>query len=144
MTRPSKQILAALLFCMSCWSAIWFASQWWERALATREYEQISPNGCYRVEQFRPFWVTLAMFHPYAHPDDSFPLIWFPTWESPAFFRLYDHRNGQLLGESRIYDLVKDGGPVYWGYRDHPRVTAAMMDIGPNAPDCIGDVPGQH
>ncbi|MFJ2482660.1 hypothetical protein ACIOWE_20525 [Pseudomonas sp. NPDC087598] len=73
----------------------------------------------------------------------SIPFKDFPYGEA-AFFRLYDQRTGQLLGESEIYDLVFDGGPLSWGFRELPRVSAAMIDIGPNAPDCIGDEPGQH
>ncbi|MDR9864412.1 hypothetical protein [Pseudomonas baetica] len=145
MTKPSKQIYAALLFCIASWSGLWVASQWWEKALAKPSGEaHISPHGCYRVQQFTPFWVLPAFFHPRAHPDDSVPLAWFPHWEIPAFFRLYDHRNGQLLGESGIYDLVHDGGPLSWGFSGVPSVSASMIEIGPNAPDCIGDEPGRH
>lgn len=142
MTKPSRQILAALFFCVGSWATLWAASQWWEKALATPSgAARISPNGCYRVQDFKPFWVLPGIFHPRPHPDETVPLAWFPRWEIPAFFRLYDQRNGQLLGESEIYDLVADGGPLSWGFRELPRVSAAMIDIGPNAPDCIGDEP---
>ncbi|WP_285415917.1 hypothetical protein [Pseudomonas sp. efr-133-TYG-5] len=123
-------------------AALWAASQWWEKALAKPSGAPIiSPNGCYRVQVFKPFWVLPGFFHPMSHPDEQEQTHWFVRWEVPAFFRLYDHRNGQLLGESAIYDLVSDGGPIDWGYRDDPNVSAVMINIGPNQPDCIGDEP---
>lgn len=78
-------------------------------------------------------------FHPQSPPDEPEQLEWFFSWESPAFFRLYDNRNGQLIGESAIYDLVNYGGPLSWGFS---RVSAGMIVIGPNLPDCIGDQQG--
>jgi len=55
---------------------------------------------------------------------------------------LYDNRNGQLIGESAIYDLVNYGGPVSWGFGSHPTVSVEMITIGTDLPDCIGNQPG--
>lgn len=124
-------------------AGLWAASQWWEKGLAHPVgTPEISPNGCYRVQQFQPFWLLPGLFHPKAFPDPEADVHWFVRWEIPAFFRLYDHRTGQLIGQSEIYDLVNAGGPLSWGWRDFPTVTAAMIEIGPNLPDCIGDQPG--
>ncbi|WP_325985494.1 hypothetical protein ABCR88_03815 [Pseudomonas sp. W17] len=125
-------------------ASLWPASQWWEKGLATaRGAPRISPNGCYRVQVFRPFWVLPGRFHTQYHPDPEQAPNENPHWELPAFFRLYDQRNDQWLGDSQIYDLVVDGGPLQWGMKGDPRVSAAMIDIGPNAPDCIGDQPAK-
>nr|BFD39491.1 hypothetical protein FFPRI1PSEUD_09900 [Pseudomonas sp. FFPRI_1] len=52
-----------------------------------------------------------------------------------------DPRNGRLLGESRVYDLADAGGALKWGFSTVPWVSAGMIQIGPNLPDGIGDVP---
>jgi hypothetical protein len=122
---------------------IWAASQWWERALATKLGADISPNGCYRFEDFKPFWVLPNIFHPMAHPDDVFEPDtvkpkWFPWWESPGFLRLYDNRTNALIAESNIYDFASAGGQLDWVGR---YVSAGMMFIGPIDPDCVADQP---
>lgn len=125
------------------WAGLWVASQWWEKGLAQPNgAPDISPYGCYRVQQFRPFWLLPGSFHPHPHPDDQMPTRWLVSWESPAFFRLYDNRNGQLIGESGIYDLVNYGGPVSWGFGSHPTVSVEMITIGTDLPDCVGNQPG--
>jgi hypothetical protein len=138
MTRRQRFWLSVPLLCVGLWAA----SQWWEKGLAKPVgAPHISPNGCYRVQEFQPFWVLPGFLHPMSFPDPEAGVHQFPRWEIPAFFRLYDHRNGQLIGESEIYDLVNAGGPIDWGLREMPKVSAAMIDIGPNLPDCFGDEP---
>jgi hypothetical protein len=132
-SRRLKIVLAGLLFCVG----IWGASEWWEKALAKPAYAaDISPDGCFRVQTFRPFWLLPGFLHPQAHPDDSFETRWFVSWESPAFFRLYDNRDGQLLGESEIYDLVSYGDRLSWGYGSDTEVRVGLITIGNTRPDC--------
>lgn len=141
LTRRQRFWLGALLI----WAGLWGASQWWEKALGKPAgAPDISPNGCYRVQTFKPFWLLPGFFHPYPHPDDQMPTRWFAHWQYPAFFRLYDQRNGQLIGESGVYDLVGYGGPFRWGSMDWPSVSSGMIEIGPNQPDCIGDQPDRQ
>lgn len=136
MSRQRRHIMIVLglgVFYMGLWAA----SQWWETALATPYGDaDISPDGCVRVQAFRPYWVLPNSFHPQFHPHDPQDLSWFIRWESPAFFRLYDNRDGQLLGESRIYDLVAYGGPKSWGNDIYPIVYAGMIQIGTTPADC--------
>lgn len=131
-----------LLTCIGATAAVWLASEWWETGLAQPLGEPVlSPNGCYRVDRFKPFWVLPDMFHRESHPDEDMPPAWLPRWEAPGFYRLYDQRNGQLLGQSKIYDLDSASGPLIWGGKYDPTVSAGLIPIGPNAPDCIGDRP---
>lgn len=119
------------------------AARWWEKGLAkVSEAPIISPNGCYRVEILKPFWILPAMFHPKAHPDELDTPKWFPWWSYPGFYRLYDNRNGLLIGESHIHDLTSAGGPLFWGDSWFPEISAGLITIGPNLADCIGDRPG--
>lgn len=128
-----KAALGTFILC----AGLWGASQWWEKGLAQPSGSaHISPNGCYRVQQFKPFWVLPGAFHPQAHPDETAEVHWFVRWESPAFFRLYDQRNGRLISESAIYDLVSDGGPLFWGMEGIASVSAGMIEIGPALLDC--------
>ncbi len=57
----------------------------------------------------------------------------------PGFYRLYDHHNGRLLGESGIYDPEQASGSINWGVSGD--VYAGMIYVGPNASDCIFDKP---
>lgn len=85
-TRLSTLVLSALVFC----AGLWAVSQWWEKALAKPDgAAEISPNGCYRVQEFRPFGILPGLFHPKSPPDEPEQLQWFVRRESPAFFRLY-------------------------------------------------------
>ncbi len=120
--------------------SFWFISEWWEKGLATPLNTTVSPNGCYRVESLKPFWLLPDTFHREHDPNEDMDPTWFPHWEYPGFYRLYDHRSGALLGESRIYDLAYASGPLTWGVGSKS-VFAGMIYLGPNTLDCIGDTP---
>lgn len=140
--RFTLQRIVFLVAATSIASGLWAASQWWEKGLAERIGESVvSPNGCYRIEKFRPFWVLPDFFHPETHPDEMVKKKWFPWWGHPGFYRLYDNRNGALIGESNIYDLESASGFLYWGDKTRPEVSSGMIYIGPNALDCLGDQP---
>lgn len=142
MRAPSKAKMF-VLSSIAIVAGVWAASQWWEKALATKVSTTISPNGCYRVESFKPFWVLFDIFHPMPHPGEEAEPKWFPWWEYPGFYRLYDHRTGRLIAVSNIYDLASVSGRLYWGGKAGHEVSAGLIYIGPNAPDCIGDQPTQ-
>lgn len=121
---------------------LWTASQWWQTGLATPSGAvHISPNGCYRVQKFKPFWILPNIFHTRTHPGEPNTPQWLPWWSSPGFYRLYDNRNGRLIGESDIHDLTSASGTLYWGDIKLPEVSAGLITIGPNLADCIGDHP---
>lgn len=140
---PSRRVIYVVAFSFIA-GGLWAASQWWEKGLATKlSQPRFSPNGCYRVESLKPFWVSPNIFHTRSHPDELDTPEWFPWWGYPGFYRLFDNRSGELIGESRIYDLESASGPLDWGDRAVREVSAGMIYIGPNVPDCIGDQPAQ-
>ncbi|MGN2434932.1 hypothetical protein [Pseudomonas syringae] len=121
---------------------LWTASEWWEKGFAKQVGNaDISPNGCYRVETFEPFWVLPMIFHRKPDPNNDIPPKFLPSWSYPGFYRLYNQRSGELIGESLIYDLGSASGDLYWGDKAMPKVIAGFIYIGPNLPDCIGDQP---
>lgn len=125
-------------------STLWIASEWWETGLATQSGDPLfSADGCYRVETLTPFWVLPGIFHRGLIPPENMHPTWFPAWQSPGFYRLYDQRTGELLGQSQIYDLGFVGGPLNWGSRKYPQVTAGQIVIGPTSADCPNDQPAQ-
>jgi len=141
MNTPSRRIVFIVAY-ITIAGGLWTASQWWEKGLATRLSDPvISPGGCYRVETFKPFWILPSMLQPEYDPNENGSPRWLQVWGYPGFYRLYDHRNGKLIGESEVYDLEYTSGPLYWGSRTYPEVSAGAIYIGPNSPNCIGDKP---
>ncbi|KPW05954.1 Uncharacterized protein ALO41_01734 [Pseudomonas amygdali pv. ulmi] len=87
---PEMKSPSTCTACLAAYIAIalslWTASQWWEKGLAERSGDPIiSPDGCYRLETFKPFWVLPNMFHRKPHPDEDVPPKWFPLWATLAF-----------------------------------------------------------
>lgn len=119
---------------------IWFASEWWEKGLASPEYDiRQSPNGCSSIQIFKPFWLLPDILHREFPPNEDGEGRWFPAWEAPGFYRLYDNHNGQLIGETVIYDLAFSGGGLDWDRGGG--VWVGMTYIGPTIRDCIGAKP---
>lgn len=138
--KPSSRRTSFLVICVILSGSLWAASQWWEKSLATRLGDPIiSPSGCYRVETFKPFWVLPSMFQPEYDPNEDRSTRWFQVWGYPGFYRLYDQRTGEKIGESNVYDLEYTSGPLHWGSKTFPEVSAGAIYIGPNLSDCIGD-----
>ncbi|MFJ4375143.1 hypothetical protein ACIP1T_21370 [Pseudomonas japonica] len=121
-------------------SGLWFASEWWEKGLASSLGDsELSPNGCSRLETFKPFWLLPDFLHPEAAPNDDGEVHWFRGWEMPGFYRLYDTFNGQLIGETVIYDLAFSGGRLSWDRGGG--VWVGMTYVGPSIRDFIGAKP---
>ena len=120
---------------------LWFASQWWEKHLAQRlGVPAISPDFCYRLETFKPFWVLPNVLHRRPDPNEDQPPEWFPWWEYPGFLRLYDDRTGALITETKIYDLEMVGGQMSWS-TGSGTITAGMILLGQRSPDCPNNQP---
>lgn len=138
--KPTSRRWALFLTYLSIAGGLWTASEWWEKGLAKKlGHAHISPNGCYRVETFAPFWVLPMMLHRKPDPNNDIPPKMLPSWSHPGFYRLYDNRSGELIGESHIYDLESASGNLYWGDKTIPKVIAGFIYIGPNLDGCIGD-----
>lgn len=87
-------------------------SNWWEKAWATREDVMLSPDGCFRLETYKPYWILPSIFHP--QPWHDGPATWGVIWGAPRFYRLYVASTGILIGETRTFDEHL-GGEVTWG-----------------------------
>ncbi|AZG85858.1 hypothetical protein DND58_00540 [Pseudomonas syringae pv. pisi] len=139
--KKSSRTLVFFLSYVIIAGGLWIASEWWEKGLAEKSSgPHVSPGGCYRVDIFKPFWVLPMMFHRESDPNEDQPPTWFPWWGYPAFFRLYDHRTGVLISETKIYDLESAGDKLSWGSGSGV-VMSGLILIGPNLPDCMGDRP---
>jgi hypothetical protein len=124
------------VLCITVVGGLWAASQWWEKALAERiNIPIISPNGCYRLQTLKPFWVLPSIFQPFPDPNEGVPSLWFITWGYPGFYRLYNNHTNELVGESDIYDLEYAGGRLLWNERTGT-VFIGMISITPKIMDC--------
>ena len=139
MERLTTKVAVALTIVFISGS-LWLSSEWWEKSWATPlSSPSISPNGCYRLETLKPFWILPPIFHRRAHPDEVIKPQWFPSWGYPGFYRLFDHRNGKLISETGIYDLASASGRrVNWGNHWGHEVTTGNILIGHTLPDCVG------
>ena len=120
MNRLARLTIALAILFFGFVLPFWGASQWWERALGTEVSSEISADGCYRLEQYSPYWLLPHAFHPRRQPfkawdpirDWSGPMM---PHEVPGFYRLYDNRSGKLLVETKVYDLAFVGiGEALW------------------------------
>ena len=141
--KSSSRRIAFFVAYITIAGGLWTASNGWERGWAAKDSESsISPNGCYRIDSFKPYWVLPDFLHPMPHPFGDLPPKWFVWWGNPAFLRLYDHRNGDLISETEIYDAESAGGQLDWG-NGSGDVWIGMIRMDLNLPDCPGDVPGK-
>lgn len=139
--KASSRRISFLVAYITIAGSLWVASQWWEKGLAKNLGDPaISPNGCYRIEAYKPFWVLPNIFHPESDPNEDRPPKWFPWWGYPVFFKLYNHRSGELISETNIYDLEPANGKITWG-RASRTIFVGMIPVGPTLPDCKGDNP---
>jgi hypothetical protein len=90
------------------------ASEWWETALGTYVESFDSPDGCLRIDTYRPFWVLPSLFHNVPHPD-GYHEGYGSNWESPVFKRLYERATGELLGQTIVFDAAFADYGIDWG-----------------------------
>lgn len=141
--KPASRRIAFFVAYISIAGGLWIASNWWERGLATRlSTDSVSPDGCYRIQSFKPYWVLPDIFHRESDVNGVNSPAWFPWWGYPGFYRLYDNRSGELISETDIYDLEFAGGKLDWG-DGSDSVMAGMIIIVSKLPECIGDVPAK-
>ncbi|HEY4294237.1 hypothetical protein [Luteibacter sp.] len=84
--------------------ALYQASNWWERAFATHKSSELSPDGCFRIDVYEPFWVLPSLLHRTPHPDPTVRNALFMGWELPVFKRAYEVSTGAFLGDTVVYD----------------------------------------
>lgn len=108
-----KAVLAILFVIGSV--VLYQASNWWERAFATHTYSQVSPDGCIRIETYRPFWVLPSVLHRMPHPDPTSQVKLGMTWNHPIFKRAHEVRTGDTMGESIVFDPTMGDNSMDWG-----------------------------
>jgi hypothetical protein len=140
--RVAKPLCAVLGGLSASILLFWCASQWWEKAFATRTDIDVSPNGCYRLEELKPYWVFPGGFHPRFEDEERWnPLTdWYAPWfpnEYPGFYRLYDNRTGALLAESGVRDLTTNAGAgTHWPDERLRWMSAGFTQLADNLPPC--------
>lgn len=144
MMRLLRAAFASILGLASLLLFLWFASQWWEKAFATVENTEISPGGCYRLVQYKPFWLVPTSSHPARFPEEKWnPLRdWYAPWRPnklPGFFPLFDNRTGDKLGETAVYDLAGlETADIHWPDADFSWMSAGYLRLADNLPACDG------
>ncbi|UTA52741.1 hypothetical protein L3D22_10065 [Lysobacter soli] len=121
---------------------LWFASQWWEKAFATVTSTEVSPGGCYRLVEYKPFWLIPESFHPKRSPEQKWNPFkdWYGPWmpnKMPGFYRLYDNRTGEKLGETAVYNLTwLETGDIHWPDAELDWMSAGYLTLAEHLPPC--------
>ena len=100
--------------------ALYPASNWWERAYATYDSSEVSPDGCFRIDTYEPFWILPSMFHRSPDPDPMIRNSLGRPWGDAIFKRAYEINTGEVLGETVVFDPVGPANLVYWGDTAQP------------------------
>jgi hypothetical protein len=98
-------------------------SFWWERAFATLKYSTIRKDGCFRMDDYRPFWILPDFLHFYA--DDGVQTL--VGWDEPVFSRVVDQDTGEVLGETPIY-IDEPSHRVMW-FRSSLRIDMSEFSL---------------
>jgi hypothetical protein len=109
----TKSIVA--IFVVICTVSLHPASDWWERAYATYDSSEVSPDGCVRIDTYKPFWLLPTEFHRIPHPDPTIHIGLGRKWELPIFNRAYEVGTSAVLGETIVYDPTYAHDFIYWG-----------------------------
>ena len=99
---------------------LYHASNWWERAYASLESSEFSPDGCMRLETYRPYWVLPSPFHRMPNPDSDTPYEFGMLWSHPTFVRAYEVSTGILLGETVVFDPAATNNVTIWNASSEP------------------------
>lgn len=107
-----KVVVATIV--VGCGAMLYQASNWWERAYATLRESELSPDGCFRIDTYEPFWITPSIFHRIPHPDPESRNDLGMIWNAAIFRRAYEVSSGELLGETVVYDPVSSFNLMFW------------------------------
>jgi len=119
--RPTSLVVIALgIACIT----VHGVSNWWEKAWATRLYTQFSPDHCFRLEAYKPYWILPSIFQTQVWHGNS--NAWGVIWGAPIFYRLYLADSGLLLGETPTFD-GHVGGEILWEL--YPSDTGSTREI---------------
>lgn len=100
--------------------ATYHASNWWELAYATRIDSITSPDGCIRIDTYKPFWVLPSMFHRSPDPDPDIRNPLGRSWTLVIFKRAYEVSTGEVLGQTVVFDPDGPASLIEWGNASTP------------------------
>lgn len=109
-------------------TTLYCASNWWERAFATYMSSELSPDGCFRIDAYQPFWIFPSILRRVPHPDPSTRNDLFMGWEVPVFKRAYEIETGELLGETIVYDIASSYSMTFWNMAREPGRRIVKVD----------------
>lgn len=81
---------------------------------------------------------------PRTFPEEKWnPLRdWYAPWRPnklPGFFRLFDNRTGDKLGETAVYNLAGlETADIHWPDADFSWMSAGYLRLADNLPACHG------
>jgi hypothetical protein len=99
-----KKVFTTIVVVVMGGTTLYQMSEWWERAYATYESSETSPDGCIRIDTFKRFWLLPSMFHRIPDPDPSVRYRLGRDWEAAIFKRAYVVSTGSFLGETVVYN----------------------------------------
>jgi hypothetical protein len=111
----TKRVLVTIVIAVAGGATLYQTSNWWERAYATYESSETSPDACIRIDTYKPFWVLPSMFHRIPDPDPTIRYGLGMEWDFPIFNRAYEVSTGASLGETIVYDPQSAPNFTYWG-----------------------------
>jgi hypothetical protein len=125
----AKTILAIIVVVGG--ATLYRASEWWERAYATYSWSETSPDGCIRIDTYKPFWVLPSMFHRSPDPDPTIRRDLGRPWDAAIFKRAYEVSTDTFLGESIVYDPAASIHFIDWGDTAKPGRRVVVADQFP-------------
>lgn len=117
--KPLSNVSIIASLVAACVS-IYFASNWWEKAYATHIDSVTSPDGCIRIDTYKPFWILPSMFHKSPHPDPESDIALGQPWGMAIFKRAYEVKTEELLGQTVMFDPVGPASFIEWGETSTP------------------------
>jgi hypothetical protein len=112
--------LRLTIFSVVGFVALYQLSNWWERSLATYKSSEVSPDECFSIDTYEPFWVLPSALHRIPDPDPSFKNELGIEWQVPVFKRAYEISTGTLLGETIAFDRASTHELTFWNEARQP------------------------
>ncbi|HVI53825.1 MAG TPA: hypothetical protein VM621_02085 [Luteibacter sp.] len=110
-----KAVLGIIAAVVTSGLALCHVSNWWERSYATFKSSELSPDGCFRIDTYEPFWILPSIFHRSPNTDPAIRNSLGRSWQQAIFKRAYELRTGDILGETIVFDPVGPANRIYWG-----------------------------
>jgi hypothetical protein len=114
----TRVVLAAIALIGA--TGLYHASNWWERAYATKTWSETSPDGCFRVDTYDAFRILPSVLHRIPSPDPETRHDLGMRWEAVVFKRAYEVSTGDFIGETIVFDPSAADDLMRWGNPHNP------------------------